>query len=159
MFTVQLGQFGGGVSQNLGKLQLLQLNNIKCILSLSLVNNSICCQSLTDAAQTFHRKSWLKVSVSKRLHMMHHNMIRIMRKPTFCKCENKDADQLRGNREADQHLCFRYLDSTILYFLNTKFQASSHLQWLYSLVCVRSGQNPHCWFSHVVAHMNMLYSH
>ena len=24
-----------------------------------------------------------------------------------------------------------------LYFLNTKFQASSHLQWLYSLVCVR----------------------
>ena len=34
-------------------------------------------------------------------------------------CENKDADQLRGNREADQyregyqHLCFRYIDSTI----------------------------------------------
>ena len=24
-----------------------------------------------------------------------------------------DTDQLRGNREADQHLCFRYLDSTI----------------------------------------------
>ena len=22
-------------------------------------------------------------------------------------CENKDADQLRGNREADQRLCFR----------------------------------------------------
>ena len=42
-----------------------------------------------------------------------------MRKPTFCICENKDADQLRGNREADQHceadqrLCFRYIDSTI----------------------------------------------
>ena len=35
-----------------------------------------------------------------------------MRKPTFCICENKDADQLRGNREADQRLCFRYLDST-----------------------------------------------
>ena len=28
-------------------------------------------------------------------------------------CENKDADQLRGNREADQRLCFRYMDSTI----------------------------------------------
>ena len=28
-------------------------------------------------------------------------------------CENKDADQLRGDREADQHLCFRYTDSTI----------------------------------------------
>ena len=35
-----------------------------------------------------------------------------MRKPAFCKCENKDADQLRGNREADQLLCFRYTDST-----------------------------------------------
>ena len=36
-----------------------------------------------------------------------------MRKPAFCICENKDADQLRGNREADQRLCFRYMDSTI----------------------------------------------
>ena len=32
-----------------------------------------------------------------------------MRNPTFCICENKDADQLRGNREADQRLCFRYI--------------------------------------------------
>ena len=39
-----------------------------------------------------------------------------------------------------------------LYFLNTKFQASSHLQWLYSLIYVRPGQNPHCWFPHVAAH-------
>ena len=38
---------------------------------------------------------------------------RVMRKPTFCICENKDADQLRGNREADQRLCFRYTDKTI----------------------------------------------
>ena len=36
-----------------------------------------------------------------------------MRKPTFCICENKDADQLPGNREADQRLCFRYIDSAI----------------------------------------------
>ena len=36
-----------------------------------------------------------------------------MRKPAFCICENKDADQLRGNSEADQRLCFRYTDSTI----------------------------------------------
>ena len=35
-----------------------------------------------------------------------------MRKPVFRICENKDADQLRGNREADQRLCFRYIDST-----------------------------------------------
>ena len=36
-----------------------------------------------------------------------------MRKPDFCTCENKDADQLRGNREADRRLCFRYIASTI----------------------------------------------
>ena len=37
----------------------------------------------------------------------------VMRKPAFCICENKDADQLRGKREADQRLCFRYKDSKI----------------------------------------------
>ena len=40
-------------------------------------------------------------------------MSRVVRKPTFCICENKDADLLRGNREADQGLCFRYTDSSI----------------------------------------------
>ena len=49
-----------------------------------------------------------------------------MRKPTFCICENKGADQLqvngaavrrsdqlRVNRAADQCFCFHYLESTI----------------------------------------------
>ena len=36
-----------------------------------------------------------------------------MRKPAFCICENKAADLLCGNREADQRLCFRYIDSSI----------------------------------------------
>ena len=36
-----------------------------------------------------------------------------MRKPAFCICENKDADQLPGNREANQRLCFRCKDRTI----------------------------------------------
>ena len=45
----------------------------------------------------------------------HHitQMSRLMGKPTICIGKNKDADQLRGNREADQRLCFRYSDSTI----------------------------------------------
>ena len=34
--------------------------------------------------------------------------------------ENKDADQLRGNREADQRLCFRYSDSTIPLLLKSE---------------------------------------
>ena len=37
----------------------------------------------------------------------------VVRKPAFCICEYKDADQLRGDREADQRLCFCYTDSTI----------------------------------------------
>ena len=49
----------------------------------------------------------------------------LMGKPTICIGENKEADQLRGNREADQRLCFRYSDSTIPPLLNPKFQASS----------------------------------
>ena len=53
-----------------------------------------------------------------------------MRKPGFC--ENKGADQLQGNHAADQRLCL----VQSLYFLNPKFQASSHLLWLYSLVSV-----------------------
>ena len=43
----------------------------------------------------------------------HNNLSHIVRKPAFCICENKDADQLRGNREADQRLCFRYMYSAI----------------------------------------------
>ena len=43
-----------------------------------------------------------------------------MRKPFFCICESKDADQLRGNREADQRLCFRYIDIAIPLFSKSK---------------------------------------
>ena len=68
-----------------------------------------------------------------------------MGKPTICIDENKDADQLRGNREADQRLCFRYL--------NPKFQASSLLLCLYRSVCVGPGRKPHCWFSHEAAQL------
>ena len=45
-------------------------------------------------------------------------------KTHVCICENKDADQLRGNREADQRLCFHYIDSTIP--LLSKSEISSH---------------------------------
>ena len=66
------------------------------------------------------------------------HLSRVMRKPAFCICDNKDADQLYGNRTADQRLCFRYTDSTILLL----FKASSHLLWLYSPVCVGPGRKP-----------------
>ena len=48
-----------------------------------------------------------------------------------------------------------------LFFLDTKFQASSHLQYLYSLVCVRLVKI-HSWFSHGAAHIKLhllMFSH
>ena len=49
-------------------------------------------------------------------------------KPTICIGENKGADQLCGNREADQRLCFRYTDSTFYRLFKTEissFQSAS----------------------------------
>ena len=50
---------------------------------------------------------------------------------------------------SDQHLCFSF----ILYYLNPKFQASSHLLWLYSPVCVGPGRKPEDRFSHDTVHL------
>ena len=44
----------------------------------------------------------------------------IMRKLTFRICETKGADQLCSNCTADQHLCFRYTDSTISLLLRSE---------------------------------------
>ena len=55
--------------------------------------------------------------------LLEKKMSRILRKPDFCLCENKGADQLRGNREADQRLCFRYTDSTIPLLLKSEISS------------------------------------
>ena len=47
-------------------------------------------------------------------------MSRLVRKQKICIGENKGADQLRGNREADQRLCFRYSDSTVPLLLKSE---------------------------------------
>ena len=79
----------------------------------------------------------------------------VMRKPAFCICEKKGADQLRGNCTADQRLCFRYIDSALP--LHPKFSASSHLLWLYSPVCVDLVENPKDRFSRDMAHLRMYF--
>ena len=48
---------------------------------------------------------------------------RPMGKATICIGENKGADQLRGNREADQRLCFHFSDSTFPPPLNSKISS------------------------------------
>ena len=62
-----------------------------------------------------------------------------MRKPVFCICENKGADQLRDNHAADQHLCFCYIDtipllhkskSSILYSSSVAIQPGLFWTWL-----------------------------
>ena len=75
-----------------------------------------------------------------------------MRKPAFCICENKAADQLK--------LISAFVFATqivqSLFFLNPKFQAPSYLLWLHSPVCVGPGwKPPEDRFSHNEA--NMLY--
>ena len=57
--------------------------------------------------------SMLLVLVSVSPSLCLDDMSLVMRKPAFRICENKDTDQLRGDREADHRLCFRYTDSTI----------------------------------------------
>ena len=53
-----------------------------------------------------------------------------MRKSAFCICENKGRDQLRSNCAADNHLCFSYIDSTVVrladYLLLVLFSVAVH---------------------------------
>ena len=44
-----------------------------------------------------------------------------MRIPTFCLCENKGADKLRGHFAAGERLCLRYIDGAIYLLPNPKF--------------------------------------
>ena len=78
-----------------------------------------------------------------------------MRKTTFCICENKDAEQLRDNCEADQRLWFRYLHSTIhllsKFELSSLYQISVHVAVQPDLCRTRS--EPKCCFSNDAAHM------
>ena len=78
-----------------------------------------------------------------------------MRKPAFCISENKDADQLLGNREADQRLCFHYIDSTI-----PQISKSERNFKLLTIFCGCTARfvsdlvgNPEDRFSHKEAHM------
>ena len=59
----------------------------------------------------------------KGLSICNSHLSLVVRKPAFCICENKDADQLHGDCEADQLLCFHYIDSTIP--LLPKYEISS----------------------------------
>ena len=60
----------------------------------------------------------------------------VMRKPAFCICKNQDA--VIAQLISAFVFATKILQS--LYFLDPKFQASSHLMWLYSPVCMGPGR-------------------
>ena len=60
-----------------------------------------------------------------------------MRKPAFCICENKGADQ-QVTAKLISAFVFAKRIVQFLYFLNPKFQAS-YLMWQYSPVCEGPG--------------------
>ena len=67
----------------------------------------------------------------------------VMRKPDFCICKNKDAEQLAVTAKLISAFVFAIQIVQSLYFLNQKFQVSSDLLLLlYSPVCVGPGLKP-----------------
>ena len=94
-------------------------------------------------------QSWIVLALN--------HMSLVMRRPGFCIFENKNADQLRGNREADQRLCFRYTDSTIP--LLSKPEISSLRLAIFSGCTARFVsdlvENPEDRFSHNEAHISL----
>ena len=74
-----------------------------------------------------------------------------MRKPTFCICKIKGADQLRSNCEADQRLCFHYMDSTISSFKIQNFKLLAVF-----CACTAWFVSDMCEFSHEVVHLMLL---
>ena len=78
-----------------------------------------------------------------------------MRKQTFCICENKGADQLRSHCEADQCICFRYMDSMIPLLSTSKNSSLLPCSVLLQLILWHQPvPKPQCLLSHDVAHMN-----
>ena len=58
-----------------------------------------------------------------------------MRKPDFRLCDNKDTNSCAVNAQLISAFVFATLIVPFLFYLNPKFQASSHLPWFYISVC------------------------
>ena len=77
-----------------------------------------------------------------------------MREPVFCICENKSANQLCGNRTADQRLCFRHIDSTIPLFPTSEIALAIFCDYTARFVSNLVG-NPEDRFSGDAPHMKL----
>ena len=85
------------------------------VMPLVFISKTASFRLICEAEQTVLGLTWSETLCMylDRMSRQGSHMSLVVRKTAFCICENKDADQLRGNREADQRLCFRYTDTTI----------------------------------------------
>ena len=75
----------------------------------------------------------------------HFYMSRVVRKPAFCICEfakTKTRISFAVTAKLISAIFFATRIVQSLHYINPKFQASSHVLWLYSPVCVGAGQKP-----------------
>ena len=80
-------------------------------------------------------------------------MSRLMRNQHSAYAKTKAQISFAVTAKLISAFVFATLKVQFLFFLNPKFQASSHLQCLYSPVCVGPVQKPHYLFSHEADHM------
>ena len=78
-----------------------------------------------------------------------------MRKPAFAYAKTKTQISFAVTAKLISAFVFATRIEQSLFYLNPKFQACSHLLWLYSLVCTGPGQKPEDRFSHNETHMCM----
>ena len=79
-----------------------------------------------------------------------------MRKPLFANAKSKTQISCAVTAQLISAFVFAIWIVQSLYYLNPKFQASDHLLWLYSPVCVGPGRKPEDRFSHNVAHFILI---
>ena len=99
-----------GIRGNLAAHQHLCFCYIGCTIALLSKSKISSLQPSSLIEQPGLSRTWLETL--KTSHDQAH-LSPVIRKPAFFICEINDADQLRGNREADQRLCIRYTDCTI----------------------------------------------
>ena len=67
---------------------------------------------MQELIKSYCRESGVR-NLQKQVEKVGFHLRHVITKPALCICDNKGAGQLRGNRAADQRLCFRYIDSAI----------------------------------------------
>ena len=92
---------------------------------------------MLDSFEKCHIPLFYHINSLKTCHIY---MSGIMRKTAFCICENKTQLSFAVAAKLISAFVFATRIVQTLYYLYLKFQASSHLLWLYIRVCVGPGQ-------------------